>query len=451
MSLTDILPGNAQHIGARGEQQDSFGFSGFSDGEFTEHAGVMAVVADGMGGLVLGREVSALAVEKMIESYSEKTTQESIIRAMERALRAANQAVLARADLAGVARGNAGTTIAAVTIHKGLLYWLSVGDSRVFLWRSGMLRQLSADHVYSVQLDKKVAAGLITREQADNDPERAALTSFLGQEQIAEVCVSGEPLPLKPGDKVLLCSDGLYNTLDDLTIARLLAGSPQEAAERLVQEAIDRHKDHQDNVTVAMMGYKVEAKTTARPIYAPAAKPRLQPFAVAAVILLLISVMGGIYLGRDKAYPHAPPQSLPEKGPVGQPAVNSAAEGNNPGTSKSSLPVLPSDKPQTGSGAEAGTNNSPLPGDETDKLQTEPGKEHGAAGLQAGDYNAAASGGEADKAKTDPAKDGNAGAAETGTGTGMSADGTADKPKTDSPHTAGGLQDTGSPSKISGN
>lgn len=249
----------------------------------------------------------------------------------------------------------------------------------------------------------------------------------------------------------MLCSDGLYNTLDGLTIARLLAGSPQEAAERLVQEAIDRRNNHQDNVTVAIMGYKVEAKTTARPIYVPAAKPRMQPFAAAAVILLLISIMGGIYLGRNKSNSNLPPQSLKEKLPVGLPDVkDSGADANNLGISSGSLPGLQLDKPQNGSGSEtpeAGANNSSLPGGEIDKPKTGQGKEKDAAGLPADADNAVFPGGDADKAKT-PAKNGITGAAGTEEGTGTSAGGTAAKPKVDS---VSGLQDTGSSSKISGN
>lgn len=320
MTLTNILPGNAQHTGARREQQDSFGFTGLTS-EFAAHGGVMAVLADGMGGLALGREASSRAVEKMIEAYTGKTEEESIPAAMQRAVREANRAVLISADAAGIGEGDAGTTIAAVTIHNGLLYWLSVGDSRIYLWRSGVLRQLSVDHVYSRQLDQKVAKGLITQEQAENDPERAALTSFLGQPEISETCVNEEPFPLKPGDKVVVCSDGLYNTLTEPVMLRLLAAPPQEAAENLVQEAISLQKPHQDNATVAILGYKVELAATARPAPAtvqpgrtvrPAAaapvKTRKRPvFALAIVVLLMLgAIAAGAYFGKERLRTYLP-------------------------------------------------------------------------------------------------------------------------------------------------
>ena len=125
-----VRPGNAQHIGARSEQQDSFGFSAFDDAEFVKHAGFLCVVADGMGGLAMGKESSDTAVRTFLTTYEAKEPDEKIAEVMDRALHAANRAVTRRAAEAGV-EGEAGTTLVAVAIHGCCLMQ---GRASVMTW-----------------------------------------------------------------------------------------------------------------------------------------------------------------------------------------------------------------------------------------------------------------------------------------------------------------------------
>lgn len=252
----DVVPGNCQHVGARSEQQDSFGFSDFDDGHFVAHGGVLAIVADGMGGLAMGRESSASAVQTFLAGYSEKESDEKIAAALDRCMHAANRAVTRKAAEAGV-EGEAGTTLVAVVVHENLLYRIGSGDSRIYLFRNGELKQLTTDYNYGRILDKMVEKGEISRAEAASHPSRAALTSYLGKAEIDDYDrPSDPPVELQPGDKVLLASDGLFGFLPEEEIVHLLGQSPQRASEALVAATIGHKFPYQDNVTVAILAYK---------------------------------------------------------------------------------------------------------------------------------------------------------------------------------------------------
>ena len=253
--LPAVTPGNAQHVGARSEQQDAFGFSAFDDASFVEHAGVLAIVADGMGGMAMGREASAIAVRTFLASYAAKEKEEKIGAVMVRGLHAANRAVNRKAAEAGV-EGEAGTTLVAVVIHEGMLYRIAAGDSRIYLFRDGALRQLTTDFNYGRVLDRMAENGEISRSEAAAHPSRAALTSYLGKDEVDEYdSPTDKPLVLQSGDKILLASDGLFGFLDETEIALLMVQTPQHAAEALIEATLKRQHPYQDNITVAILGY----------------------------------------------------------------------------------------------------------------------------------------------------------------------------------------------------
>jgi serine/threonine protein phosphatase PrpC len=252
-----IIPGNAQHIGTRREQQDDFGFSDLNDQDFVNNGGVLAVIADGMGGLAMGREASRLAKQTMLRAYEAKTPEESIPAALTRALEVANAAVYELSRQAGQ-EGEVGTTLVAAVIKDQELHWVSVGDSRIYLYRQGELFLLTTDHDYGRELARMAAAGEITWEEASSDPNRRALTSYLGIPQLLEVDRNSEPEFLEPGDLVLLCSDGLYGNLTEEEMADLLETHPQEAAELLVEATVQKNLVNQDNLTVAIMACQRE-------------------------------------------------------------------------------------------------------------------------------------------------------------------------------------------------
>lgn len=258
-----VRPGNCQHIGARGSQQDAFGFSDKDDLAFVAHGGVLAVVADGMGGMANGGEASHLAVRAFLHAYMAKQADESVSAAMLRALDEASQAVITLSHQVG--EENVGTTLVAAVIHDDALHWVSVGDSRLYLSRNGQLTQLSEDHVYANDLDRDAANGNISREDAENHPERRSLTSYLGLAQLELVGHNLEPFPLFAGDRLLLCSDGLYAALEESEICPLVDREAQQMAEGLVAMILAKDRPNQDNLTVAILACETDS--------APAAKP----------------------------------------------------------------------------------------------------------------------------------------------------------------------------------
>lgn len=248
-----VIPGNAQTIGSREEQQDAFGFSDIGDGEFTEKWGVLAVVADGMGGLQGGKEVSHIAVQSFLEHYVQSYELKSIPEKLVASLERANMAVLDYADKHRL-MGRVGTTLIAAVIFQNELFWLSVGDSRIYHNNGEHITQLTTEHKYAKELDDMVAQGLLTAEEALLDPQRESLTSFIGLEKIEQIDLSLQSLPLEKGDSIILCSDGLYGTLSDEEIREVCQYLPtQEAAEELIKLVLTKKRPHQDNATVAIL------------------------------------------------------------------------------------------------------------------------------------------------------------------------------------------------------
>jgi len=255
VNLLPILPGNAQHRGDRAEQQDSFGFSDLLNPAPLAQQGALAVLADGMGGHALGRASSQIAVKTFLDGYPHPAPDESISTTLGRLMQDANTAVRALAAAEGEL-DNAGTTLAAVVIHQQCLHWVSVGDSRIYLYRAGQLTLLTVDHIYARELDREVAAGRIEATVAANHPERDSLTSFLGIPELEAIECNIQPVPLQSGDRILLCSDGVYRALEEAELAEELARcpEPQAAAEALVDRVLARHIPHQDNLTVVILG-----------------------------------------------------------------------------------------------------------------------------------------------------------------------------------------------------
>lgn len=248
-----IFPGNAQHIGNRINQQDSFGFSDIEDRRFLIHGGVLMIVTDGMGGMIHGEEASRLAVDVMLREYMNKVAVESIFNALERSLHQANQAVLCMARDKGV-ETETGTTIVAAVVKDEKLYWISVGDSRLYLFRKEELTCLTRDHLFANQLAAGVRNGKISSEEAEDHPDRHALTSFLGLPELVEIERNVRPFPLEPGDAIMLCSDGLHATLSDKEIAdAFTCVTPQAMAEKTVRRALEKKHPHQDNITVTIL------------------------------------------------------------------------------------------------------------------------------------------------------------------------------------------------------
>ncbi|KLU64147.1 serine/threonine phosphatase stp [Desulfosporosinus acididurans] len=246
-----LTPGNAQHIGSREEQQDAFYFSDFFDAQSIQDNGILAVLADGMGGHDMGKTAASIAIETFVDSYQLSNIQDSVPGRLAKAIDAANQAV---AKLGLEVNVDTGCTLIASVVKEGLLYWVGTGDSRIYLWCQGRLVRITSDFTFARNLEKLVAEQYISEEEAMKNDQRHYLYSYIGVRDNFRFDVCQKPIFLKQGYKLLLCSDGLFGTLSEAEIAEEMSALPQQAADKLLDKTLRKNIQHQDNVTILIIG-----------------------------------------------------------------------------------------------------------------------------------------------------------------------------------------------------
>jgi protein phosphatase len=226
-------------------------------------------VADGMGGHRGGEVASKLALDTLL-----KTTDGA---ALVEAVQDANRAVFERAG-ADPALAGMGTTLTAFLADGETLRLAHVGDSRAYLLRESQLQRITTDHTVVEGLVEK---GELTAQEAAIHPQRSILTRAIGVE--GEVQVDQASIDLRPGDRLLLCSDGLTGMIEDEEIHRILMEhrDPQAAADALVEAA--NEAGGQDNVTAIVVDAVTSdphAQAVPTETVAPPAPRRAERFAV---------------------------------------------------------------------------------------------------------------------------------------------------------------------------
>ncbi len=224
----------------------------------------LAVVADGMGGAAAGDLASSLAVKNIIRFLTGELLgiregapplPENIPGKMADAVQEANDVIYTRAleepDLTGM-----GTTAVILLTFNGTAYWASVGDSRLYLFRSGELQQITQDHSYVADL---VRQGKITSAQARTHPNRNLITRSVGADDLLNVDTGS--FALVSDDILLLCTDGLNGMVSDHDIASVLKKNDltedgvRETAATLVRLALEA--GGKDNVSVVILETEV--------------------------------------------------------------------------------------------------------------------------------------------------------------------------------------------------
>ena len=211
---------------------------------------VWALVCDGMGGARGGREASQGACNVIESVFQEQYAQcgagqeEAFLR---KALISANRFVFNKAaheeSLAGM-----GTTAVCGLVRAGQAFLCHAGDSRAYLYRDGVLTQLTHDHSYVQEL---VDCGTITVEEAEHHPQKNIITKALGVDyRLEPECTVAR---VQPGDVLLLCSDGLTNAIPRAELEQLMAkGSFYDLPDRLIDTA--NEKGGADNITALLLG-----------------------------------------------------------------------------------------------------------------------------------------------------------------------------------------------------
>ncbi len=233
------------------------------------------IIADGMGGRSFGEQAAAAAVETTEDALAELLDSRQVgdvvvADALATALRRANARVyeLASAD---DDRKGMGTTCVAAVVEGDRLYVAHAGDSRAYLLRDGLLRQVTHDHSYVAE---QVRAGAITEEGARSSRFRNIITRAIGIEPTLDAEVS--EADVQPGDTLLLCTDGLSNMVaeEDITRTLMQSPSPQAAADRLVQMAV--RSGGRDNITAIVACLQAGTRTLRMQV-ADLVRPAPQP------------------------------------------------------------------------------------------------------------------------------------------------------------------------------
>jgi serine/threonine protein phosphatase PrpC len=234
-----------QCAGDRDEQQDACGV--FSHGN-----GLLAAVADGMGGLANGGAAAAVALEAAGREAEPLLDAGADYRAMKDALLRINDAVYRSVESFGAA-GLSGTTLCAAVIKRRTLRLFWCGDSRAYLLRAGGIERLTEDNVYALYLKEMAAEGVISVADARAHPARSRLTGYLGAHAPEDYSISAHSIALQAGDTLLLCTDGLHRCLGATEIVHGMGGSAAASAGRLIRAVVKKRVRGQDNATALVL------------------------------------------------------------------------------------------------------------------------------------------------------------------------------------------------------
>jgi len=217
--------------------------------------GSIFVVCDGMGGHKAGEVASNYASIKIVE-YFYSSHQKDILSRLNESIRKVNNDLYKLSKKDSSKRGM-GTTVVAVVVFENILYFANVGDSRAYLIRNNSIGRLTKDHSW---LEERISDGSISPSEARNNPNKNIITKCVGYEPDIEPYFGS--FVLKDGDRILLCSDGLWDELNDNEIKNIALSSKD--LKKSIEKLIFKAEEHggKDNITVLGLDYgKVKIKT----------------------------------------------------------------------------------------------------------------------------------------------------------------------------------------------
>lgn len=237
-------------IGGRAVNQDRMGYC------FTRDA-LLMLVADGMGGHLRGEiaaQITLQTVAAMFQSTAKPLLADPIA-FLDASLRRAHRDILRYQEVNGLSEPPR-TTVVACVIQNGAAWWAHAGDSRFYLIRQGAVAGRTRDHS---KVQTMVALGLLQPGEEENHPDRNKVLNCLGSpfEPTIEI---NPPVKLLAGDRLLLCSDGLWSAIPDPELARTLAAQPVSVTvPALIQRAVSALGRASDNTTAVAMAWEGES------------------------------------------------------------------------------------------------------------------------------------------------------------------------------------------------
>ena len=247
-----INTGNSQNQGARPYQEDSFGYSNIIDSNIISNRGMLAVLSDGMGGLANGKSVADYVVQASIAMFESINPQLDISVQLMNIVRYINNSVCEQYAADGSSK--AGATMVLAYIFKNRIYWITVGDSRLYCFRNGNLLQMNEDHDYKNQLYREYINEGGNIQDIEQDAQKDSLVCFIGKREIPYVDVSKKGYKIKPNDAFILCSDGIYNGISEEAMKDILSNhDAQTASDEIVSNVLGARFPGQDNMTVMVI------------------------------------------------------------------------------------------------------------------------------------------------------------------------------------------------------
>ncbi len=250
------------HPGMSGKNnEDNYAVSAHRLSQSDPIPSVLAVLADGVGGHLAGEVAAEIATETISKII---LTSDAIypLRILEHAMVQANQKVADHSDTSGERQGM-GSTCSCVWVIDDLAYTVSVGDSRIYFIRDGVIQQVTTDHTW---VQEAIEHGIIKPEQARNHPRAHVIRRYLGSKGIVEPdfrlrlhpdetdeqAVANQGLKLLPGDQFLICSDGLTDLVEDDEILETLQNKEMNRAINSLVDLANSRGGH-DNITIIVL------------------------------------------------------------------------------------------------------------------------------------------------------------------------------------------------------
>lgn len=246
-SLSFIVA-NISNIGNRNSQQDSFGISNIDNYQ----KGCLAIISDGIGGLSNGDKISAITTKLCLQEFN-FADENDIVQSLQKMVKKANDVVI---NYITDSKQLGGATLISTWVKQNKLYFISVGDSHIYLIRKDGMFQINRENNYGHFLDKQATNGIISFTQAKNDPQRHALNSYIGKTNDLLIDYNNSPITLLPDDYLLLASDGLFKTLNEKEIIIAINNnSPSKALSIIEHKIIDKNLINQDNFTAILFKF----------------------------------------------------------------------------------------------------------------------------------------------------------------------------------------------------
>lgn len=234
--------GVAQYIGTREKQDDSF--DAFTDGKRA-----FAIVADGIGGFMDGDVASRIAVDTFMENFKNNNISNNINYFFNSSAITANERIRKQ-----FGDKMCGTTIVATLVENKKLYYTSIGDSIISVFRNGRLIPINTKQNVESYLEELYMSGKITREQALGSKKNRRLMNYVGHDGFTTPEAMEKPVDLKTGDKILLYSDGV-ELLSQIEMENILSGKSnvQQMAEIIMNTIVNKKAKSKDNSTVVIL------------------------------------------------------------------------------------------------------------------------------------------------------------------------------------------------------